>query len=99
MAIIITTATIRTITGITTLFIPTTIITIILAPLVLARSNQGTKVGNECLLVVTRPRCLRRGLFYLRKSSGSLAMFAAIRRTSSFVSSLAAERRQAQIWP
>jgi hypothetical protein len=29
--------------------------------------------------------------FYLRKSSGSLAMFAAIRRASSVVSSFAAE--------
>jgi hypothetical protein len=36
-----------------------------------------------------------RGRFYLRNGSGSLAIFAAIRRASSRVSSLAADRRQA----
>jgi hypothetical protein len=36
-------------------------------------------------------RELRRGLFYFRKSFGNFAMFAAIRRASSFVSSLAAD--------
>ncbi|MFZ1150561.1 MAG: hypothetical protein WAR76_12610, partial [Xanthobacteraceae bacterium] len=35
---------------------------------------------------------LAAGLFYLRKSSGSLAMFAAILRSSSRVSGLAVER-------
>ena len=33
------------------------------------------------------------GAFHLRKSSGSFAIFAAIRRASSSLSSLAAERR------
>ena len=37
------------------------------------------------------PLFMRRGLFYFRKSFGNFAMFAAIRRASSFVSSLAAD--------
>jgi hypothetical protein len=36
---------------------------------------------------------MRRGLFYFRKSIGNFAMFVAIRRASSFVSSLAADLR------
>jgi hypothetical protein len=38
------------------------------------------------------------GRFYRGNSSGSLAIFAAIRRTSSLVSSLAAERRPGSCW-
>ena len=39
------------------------------------------------------PLFMRRGLFYFRKSFGNFAMFAAIRRASSFASSLAAKRQ------
>ena len=67
------------------------------------RSKNGHRSGcDQCykfyisffILGLLRPSSwLRRGFFYLRKSSGSLAMFAAMRRASSLLSNLAAERR------
>jgi hypothetical protein len=67
------------------------------------RSKNGHRSGcDQCyksyisffILGLLRPSSwLRRGFFYLRKSSGSLAMFAAMRRASFLLSNLAADRR------